>query len=280
MRAAREARGVNFAPFWGNSMGCREENFRAVARRRRRTPWSVGSEPANIAWSEPRIVSMFMRLSRLLLLTTMAPGARASGMRLPKVSDGGPRRRFQFCMERFQSLRRFFCPAVPRQLRRSCGSSRQGSPQSAERPSTTSCRLEASETIISSRGLSLFKPLRRHFRATRFCRQPLAPANSKTTRHFRASLAGEHARAPAPHLVGLRFPRPYHFPARIQSFQCLAATFPGDSVCRSLSRRPPGDRNASAQKIDDRRSPPGRRRRTNIERLRNSVKKLSGFGVE
>src|SRR5271155_539810 len=30
------------------------------------------------------------------------------------------------------------------------------------------------------------------------------------------------------HLVGSRLPRPYHFPARIQSFQAVAAPFPGE----------------------------------------------------
>ena len=44
-------------------------------------------------------------------------------------------------------------------------------------------------------------------------------------------------------LVAPRLPRPYHFPARIQSFQAVAAPFPGDSVLPSdplapRSRRP------------------------------------------
>jgi hypothetical protein len=34
--------------------------------------------------------------------------------------------------------------------------------------------------------------------------------------------------------VGSRLPRPYHFRARIQSFQAVAAQFPGDSVCRQV----------------------------------------------
>ena len=42
-------------------------------------------------------------------------------------------------------------------------------------------------------------------------------------------------RARLPDLVSSRFPSPYHFPARIQSFQAVAAPFPGDSV---LSSRP------------------------------------------
>jgi hypothetical protein len=36
-----------------------------------------------------------------------------------------------------------------------------------------------------------------------------------------------------PDVVGSRLPRPYHFPARIQSFQAFAAPFPGDSVLPS-----------------------------------------------
>ena len=40
-------------------------------------------------------------------------------------------------------------------------------------------------------------------------------------------------RARIPHLVASRLPRPYHFRARIQSFQAVAAPFPGDSVLPS-----------------------------------------------
>ncbi len=92
-------------------------------------------------------------------------------------------------------------PAGPYAPRFQCMASR--SARSAARPCTRSCSFEASEAIpFPGRGFNLFKPLRRHFRATPFCRHV-------------------------------------------------------------LSRRDPGDRNASAQKIDDqpRRSPPGRRRR-------------------
>jgi hypothetical protein len=65
-----------------------------------------------------------------------------------------------------------------------------------------------------------------------------------------ARVAHGQPRARVPHLVGSQLSRPYHFRARIQSFQAVAAPFPGDSV--SLSHHDPGDRNASAQKIDDR----------------------------
>jgi hypothetical protein len=36
--------------------------------------------------------------------------------------------------------------------------------------------------------------------------------------------------------VGSRLPSPYHFRARIQSFQAVAAPFPGDSVLPAASR--------------------------------------------
>jgi hypothetical protein len=50
-------------------------------------------------------------------------------------------------------------------------------------------------------------------------------------------------RARVPHLVGSRLSSPYHFPARILSFQGVAAPFPGDCVLSSdplapRSRRP------------------------------------------
>jgi hypothetical protein len=45
---------------------------------------------------------------------------------------------------------------------------------------------------------------------------------------------------------------PYRFRARIQSFQAIAASFPGDSVLPSRPLAPrPAYRNASVQKIDD-----------------------------
>ena len=43
------------------------------------------------------------------------------------------------------------------------------------------------------------------------------------------------SRAPDTRSCGSRLPRPYHFRARIQSFQTVAAPFPGDSVLRAPS---------------------------------------------
>jgi hypothetical protein len=77
-----------------------------------------------------------------------------------------------------------------------------------------------------------------------------------------AGVAHGRPRARVPHLVGSRLPRPYQFRARIQSFQAVAASFPGDSVFPSgtlapRSRRP--KRLGSKDRRSARRSPPGRR---------------------
>jgi len=61
--------------------------------------------------------------------------------------------------------------------------------------------------------------------------------------------------APVPDLVGSRFPSPYHFRARIQSFQAVAAPFPGDSVLPSATKHL-----GSKDRRSARRSPPGWRR--------------------
>ena len=70
---------------------------------------------------------------------------------------------------------------------------------------------------------------------------------------LRCGASARRPRGGVPDLVGSRLPRPYHFRARIQSFQAVAAPFPGNSVLPSRPLAPhPGDRNASVQKIDDR----------------------------
>jgi hypothetical protein len=65
---------------------------------------------------------------------------------------------------------------------------------------------------------------------------------ASSTSHPRQQESCRVSRARVPYLVGQRLPRPYHFPARIQSFQALAAPFPGDSGCpqrlAQSSRRP------------------------------------------
>ena len=52
--------------------------------------------------------------------------------------------------------------------------------------------------------------------------------------HLSVSPIGQPPRVPD--LVGSRLPSPYHFRARIQSFQAVAAPFPGGSVLPSASR--------------------------------------------
>ena len=72
-------------------------------------------------------------------------------------------------------------------------------------------------------------------------------------------------RSRVPDLVGSRLPSPYHFRARIQSFQGVAAPFPGDSVLPSASRAaiPGPKRLGSKDRRSARRRPPPRRRRRN-----------------
>jgi hypothetical protein len=126
----------------------------------------------------------------------------------PRVS-GGDRRRFQFCIERFQNLGRLFL-------------------------------------------------------------QLLQPCHS-------CGVAHGQPRARLLHLVGSRLPGPHHFRARIQSFQPVAAPFPGDSVLPSGPLAPRFRRpKRLCSNTNDR---PGDLRRdgavgTNIERLRNSGKKF------
>jgi len=62
-----------------------------------------------------------------------------------------------------------------------------------------------------------------------------------------AGVAHGRPRARVPDLVGSRLPSPYHFRARIQSFQGIAAPFPGDSA---LSSDPLAPRNFLRDRID------------------------------
>ena len=65
---------------------------------------------------------------------------------------------------------------------------------------------------------------------------PLAPGPSGGPGPASAGDARGQPRARLPHLVGPRLPSPYHFPARIQSFQAVAAPFRGGFVLPSASR--------------------------------------------
>jgi hypothetical protein len=89
-----------------------------------------------------------------------------------------------------------------------------------------------------------------------------------------AGVAHGRPRARVPDLVGSRLPRPYQFRARIQSFQAVAAPFPGDSVLPSGAisaiETPRFKRSTIGSTI-----PAGMAGiRTNIERLRNFGRKF------
>jgi hypothetical protein len=60
-----------------------------------------------------------------------------------------------------------------------------------------------------------------------------ATARARHSRGSPTGVARRQPRARVPHLVGSTLPSPYHFRARIQSFQAVAAPFPGDSVLPS-----------------------------------------------
>src|SRR5271167_353122 len=77
-------------------------------------------------------------------------------------------RRFQFCIRRFQSIRRLFL-----QLCHSPGSPAESRTVSPAPYQILWVRGWRAHTI-SGRGSNLFKPLRRHFRATPSCRQALS----------------------------------------------------------------------------------------------------------
>ena len=94
-----------------------------------------------------------------------------------------------------------------------------------------------------------------------------------------AGVAHHQPHARAPDVVGSGLSSPYHFRARIQSFQTVAAPFSGDLLLPSLARRDSDDRNASVQKIDswlgglprdDGGGPRGAARRGRSARLRGS----------
>ena len=113
-----------------------------------------------------------------------------------------------------------------RRLRSSPEASVPASPSSSSNPAPRRC---ARGSKRRNRGVAtqlaeplLFSVLHRTFSMAwaRLFLQTLATAG----------VAAGQLRAGVLDLVGLRLPRPYHFPARIQSFQAVAAPFPGDSV--------------------------------------------------
>ena len=91
-----------------------------------------------------------------------------------------------------------------------------------------------------------------------------------------AGVAHGQPRARVPHLVGSRLPSPYHFPARIQSFQAVAAPFPGNSFLPSASPAaiPATETSRSKRSKIGSAVSAGTAARTNIELLRHSGKKF------
>src|SRR6202044_1523376 len=67
-------------------------------------------------------------------------------------------------------------------------------------------------------------------------RRLFLPLCNFVTLTFLRLLSRSGHRARVPYLVGSRLPSPYHFRARIQSFQAVAAPFPGASVLPSVAR--------------------------------------------
>jgi hypothetical protein len=108
------------------------------------------------------------------IIKALQPGKFPSSRRAqhsPQHRDAERRRRFQFCLARFQSIGRLF--------------------------------LQLSQITN---------------------RRPRAAAKNPE----------RGRRAHVPDVVGSRLPSPYHFPARIQSFQAVAAPFPGGDSLPSV----------------------------------------------
>src|SRR5271170_145044 len=121
----------------------------------------------------------------------------------PRRSDGGD---FSSASSDFKTLGTFFCPNVTLFL-------------SYERP----VKAPGGDGDSDLFALRFLDVLRRGSESLKFGPRP-------KSKPFQP-------RARVPHLVASRLPRPYHFPARIQSFQAVAAPFPGDFVLPTASPR-------------------------------------------
>ena len=93
--------------------------------------------------------------------------------------------RFQFCIERFQCVRRLFLQLS------SCGSQPGSRTVGGGRVYQTLWVRRLRDSTISGLGFNLFKPLRRYFRAIPFCCQPSRAAIAATeTARFKRSTIG------------------------------------------------------------------------------------------
>src|SRR5271166_1933482 len=92
------------------------------------------------------------------------------------------------------------------------------------------CDMNASLSVLRPQAIGAARVTRKKA-CSRFGRRPRLAASDTLPRRARLSSdresLGGRATAPVPDLVGSSPPGPYHFRARIQSFQADAAPFPG-----------------------------------------------------
>ena len=156
---------------------------------------------------------------------------RASSLGLASLGAKGfapirRRRRFQFRIERLQDFRRLFLSPF-RGLDR-----RRASPGGLHRGAGKADRKSASRDTARTERSADSNSILRLFKDLQAGKVSLAPPSRPTLLSV-----GAHGRARVrlPHLVASRVPSPYHFRAQIQSFQLVAAPFPGDAVLPSGS---------------------------------------------
>jgi hypothetical protein len=103
---------------------------------------------------------------------------------------------------------------------------------------------------ISGRESGLFKGLRRHLRVCRRLARPsLSGGTTRSSRHAAKSRMRDSGEGcGAPDLVGPKPSEPYHFLARMGTFQRVAAPFPSYASALAHRRRYLGGSDAAIQK--------------------------------
>ena len=153
-------------------------------------------------------------------------------------SGGGERRvapgaDFSFASSDFKTSAAFFCNFPSLDWRRLQSRRRwvsaSGAPARERRRGSNACLFVAPAKVPR-----FFLGFERFQCFARRKISPRPPRGSNSTTFLRLP-AGAHGqpRARIPDVVGSRLPRPYHFRARIQSFQAVAAPFPGEPVLPS-----------------------------------------------
>src|SRR5271163_2229364 len=176
-------------------------------------------------------LSSVASLSRttLTLLFSPLPLLRPGGERIAPSGAGAD---FSFASSDFKTLGAFFCnfPSLDGRRLQSGAAwvSASGAPARERRLGSIACLF-----VAPARLPRFFLGFER-FHC--FARRKISfrPRASNSTTFLRPP-AGAHGqpRARVPDVVASRLPRPYHSRARIQSFQAVAAPFPGDSVLPS-----------------------------------------------